>query len=31
VEGRASCWSTARRTGRCGRCWSGCCGSWSGD
>jgi len=22
-----SCWSIARRTGLCGQCWSGCCGS----
>jgi len=21
-----SCWSTTRRIGRCGRCWSACCG-----
>jgi len=21
-----SSWSTARKTARCGRCWSGCCG-----
>jgi len=25
-----SCWSTARRTGRCGRCSSACCASWAG-